>query len=303
MNRYYAVKVGRTPGIYNSWNECNLQVKSFSGAKYKSFSTMDEAKAYLGQEPEIIPEGIPYAYVDGSFNAIGTGIYGYGGFLMDGDTKYILTGSGDDEEQAKMRNVTGEICGAMAAVEKAVELGIKELIIYYDYEGVAAWAKHEWKANKPGTAAYVDFMDRSKVKLYFKHVTAHTGVAGNEEAVAAGIDLAHDENTSILSYNDENSLACVLAIAYYYARNDYIFLREFPSGKGYADIVLIPRENVKTPALVIELKYDSTVDTAIEQIKNKQYPAKISEYTGNILLVGINYNKQTKKHTCRIQKA
>ena len=76
MNRYYAVKVGRTPGIYNSWNECNLQVKSFSGAKYKSFSTMDEAKAYLGQEPEIIPEGIPYAYVDGSFNAIGTGIYG-----------------------------------------------------------------------------------------------------------------------------------------------------------------------------------------------------------------------------------
>ena len=128
-------------------------------------------------------------------------------------------------------------------------------------------------------------------------------LAGNEEAVAAGIDLAHDENTSILSYNDENSLACVLAIAYYYARNDYIFPREFPSGKGYADLVLIPRENAKTPALVIELKYDSTVDTAIEQIKNKQYPAKISEYTGNILLVGINYNKQTKKHTCRIEKA
>ena len=124
---------------------------------------------------------------------------------------------------------------------------------------------------------------------------------GDSEAVARGIDVAHDENTSILSYNDENSLACVLSIAYYYAKNDYIMHRELPSGKGFADIVLIPRKNIDSPAIVLELKYNQDADTAISQIRRKQYPAKIAEYTDNLLLVGINYDKQLKTHQCRIE--
>jgi hypothetical protein len=126
---------------------------------------------------------------------------------------------------------------------------------------------------------------------------------GDEEAVAQGVDAVHDENTSILSYNNENSLACVLSIAYYYAKNDYVMYREFPSGKGFADIVLIPRKNVDSPALVIELKCDQTVEAAIDQIKRKNYPAKLADYAGNLLLVGINYDRKTKTHTCRIEKA
>ena len=125
----------------------------------------------------------------------------------------------------------------------------------------------------------------------------------DEEAVACGVDAAHDENTSILSYNNENSLACVLSIAYYYAKNDYIIHRELASGKGFADLALIPRKNVDSPALVIELKYNKDADSAIDQIKRKQYPAKLTEYSGNILLVGINYDRQTKTHTCRIEQA
>ena len=125
---------------------------------------------------------------------------------------------------------------------------------------------------------------------------------GDEEAVAKGVDAAHDENTSILSYNDENSLACVLTIAYYYAANDYIVHRELATGKGFADIVLIPRKNVDSPALVIELKYDKAVDTALEQIKKKQYPAKVAQYADNMLLVGITYNRETKQHACRIER-
>ena len=124
---------------------------------------------------------------------------------------------------------------------------------------------------------------------------------GDSEAVARGIDVAHDEHTSILSYNDENSLACVLSIAYYYAKNDYIMYRELPSGKGFADIVLIPRKHIDSPAIVLELKYNQDVDTAISQIRRKQYPAKIAEYTDNLLLVGINYDKQLKTHQCRIE--
>ena len=98
---------------------------------------------------------------------------------------------------------------------------------------------------------------------------------GNEQAVARAIDLAHDENTSILAYNDENSLACVLTVAYIWARNEYIIHREYATGKGYADLVMIPRRNVNKPALVIELKFNHSADTAIDQIKQKNYPAQV----------------------------
>ena len=132
----------------------------------------------------------------------------------------------------------------------------------------------------------------------------------NEEAVARGIELTHDEETSILSYNDENSLACVLSIAYYYAKNDYVMHRELATGKGFADLVFIPRRNVDSPALLIELKArplregrgGSSVDAAIDQIRRKQYPAKLAEYTGDILLVGINYDRDTKTHSCKIER-
>ena len=126
-------------------------------------------------------------------------------------------------------------------------------------------------------------------------------LAGNEAAVARGIDIAHDEHTSILSYNDENSLACVLSIAYYYAHNDYIIHREMASGKGFADLVLIPRKNVDSPAIVIELKYNKDADTAISQILRRDYPAKVAQYVGNLLLVGISYDKDTKQHECHIR--
>ena len=129
-----------------------------------------------------------------------------------------------------------------------------------------------------------------------------TTLRGDADAVARGVDAAHDENTSILSYNDENSLACVLSIAYYYAANNYIIHRELATGKGFADLVLIPRKNVDSPAIVIELKYDKAVDTAIEQIRRKQYPSKVSQYTDNLLLVGITYDCDSKQHQCRIER-
>ena len=125
---------------------------------------------------------------------------------------------------------------------------------------------------------------------------------GNSDYVAKTLDAAHTEHTSILSYNDENSLACVISLAYYYARNDYHIHREYPTGEGYADLVLIPRKNVSSPALVIELKYDKDTQAAISQIKNKNYPQKITDYTGDILLVGINYDKNTKHHECQIER-
>ena len=127
-------------------------------------------------------------------------------------------------------------------------------------------------------------------------------LCGNSEYVAKALRAIHSDKSSIFSYNDENSLACVLSLAYYYARNDYHIHREYPTGEGYADLVLIPRKNVSSPALVIELKYDKSTQAAISQIKARNYPQTVADYTGDILLVGINYDKDTKQHECQIER-
>lgn len=127
-------------------------------------------------------------------------------------------------------------------------------------------------------------------------------IDGKEDAVAAAIDTIHADNTSVLQYNDENSLACVLTIAYYTAKRDYFMIREFPAGKGFADIVLLPRPSCMRPAVVLELKYDKTAVTAISQIHEKRYAETLKDFVGEVVLVGINYDRQTKQHDCRIEK-
>ncbi|MCD8103568.1 MAG: ATP-binding protein [Lachnospiraceae bacterium] len=129
-------------------------------------------------------------------------------------------------------------------------------------------------------------------------------IACDEEQVAEFIEQAHTENVSILKYNDENSLSYVISLAYYSSRKTYTLHREVPAGKGFADIVFVPRNGVTTPAMIIELKYNQSAETAIEQAKNRNYADFFKDYKGDILLVGINYSKDDpdKKHTCRIEK-
>ena len=125
---------------------------------------------------------------------------------------------------------------------------------------------------------------------------------GEAERVAEAIGRIHSDNTSILQYNDENSLACVLALAYYAAKNKYVMVRELPTGKGFADLVLVPRRNVDMPALVLELKHNATAETAIKQIKDKHYSDSLVDYVGEVFLVGVNYDKRKKKHQCEIER-
>ena len=128
-------------------------------------------------------------------------------------------------------------------------------------------------------------------------------LACDGEKVAELIEQSHQDNTSILKYNDENSLSCVLSLAYYSARKSYIIERELPAGKGFADLVFKPRSNNSNPAMIVELKYDGSAESAIEQIKEKQYTDCLKDYSGEVLLVGINYDKESKKHSCKIEKA
>jgi len=126
--------------------------------------------------------------------------------------------------------------------------------------------------------------------------------ARDAETVAAGVEAAHVE-TSHLTYNDENALAYTLSLAFYAAREYYTTIRELPTGKGFADLVFLPRPfHPEKPAVLIELKWDDGADTAIEQIKRKEYPAALKDYQGKLLLVGVSYAKNTRTHECVIER-
>lgn len=125
----------------------------------------------------------------------------------------------------------------------------------------------------------------------------------NAKAVADGIAEIHSETASLLKYNNEHSLTCTILMAYYSAKANYLNpIMEFPSGQGFSDVVYLPRRNVNLPALVIELKWNKSAEGAVHQIKKKQYASWIEGYTGNILLIGISYNKKEKLHECIIEK-
>ena len=127
----------------------------------------------------------------------------------------------------------------------------------------------------------------------------------NGNAVAKEIEKIHREYTSVIQYNNENSLSSVLSIAYLSSMQYYFKpIREFPAGRGFADFVFIPKPEFQNyyPALVVELKWDKSVRAALDQIRDRKYPESVACYAGELLLVGINYNEKTKEHECRIEK-
>lgn len=194
-NKVYAVKKGRTPGIYMTWDDCKAQVDGFPGAEYKSFADAAEAAAYLGiagsgdgqGNGESFPEGVR-AYVDGSYD-VSTGRFSCGVVMIrtnaDGSIKTReISQAFDDEEAAQQRNVAGEIMGAKTAIDFCLRNGIDEVEIYHDYEGIGKWADGEWKAKNPLTQAYAGYVAkaRERMKITFVKVAAHTGNKYNELA-------------------------------------------------------------------------------------------------------------------------
>lgn len=185
------MKAGKTPGVYLTWEECKAQVEGFSGAIYKSFPTMAEAESYAGvtaspesEKPDFsCKRGEAIAYVDGSYN-VSTQEYSCGVvFITEGEEIHIAR-KGENRELASMRNVAGEILGAELAMKKAVELGIRKLDIYHDYQGIASWCLGEWKTNKEGTRAYKEYFDsvKQQVEIHFVKVKGHSGDKYNDRA-------------------------------------------------------------------------------------------------------------------------
>ena len=191
--KYYAVRQGRSTGIFTTWDDCKAQVQGYSGAVYKSFPTEAEALQFLAGEaaaPEAPDRteqpaaGEMVAYVDGSFH-LEKRMFAYGAVIFYEGREYRFAGSDADAELAEMRNVAGEIRGAEQAMAFAAEQGASVLHIYHDYEGIARWCTGEWQAKKPGTQKYRQFYQNIRqqgVQVVFHKVKGHSGDTYNELA-------------------------------------------------------------------------------------------------------------------------
>ncbi|WP_099468749.1 ribonuclease H1 domain-containing protein [Konateibacter massiliensis] len=186
--KFYAVKVGKTPGIYASWTECQNQINGYSGAVYKGFAMKEEAEAFLkGEvlEKKLIEQqkSEAIAYVDGSYDS-SSNSFSYGMVFIYEGKELHLSNRYDDSDLAEMNNVAGEIKGAEAAMQYCLENNIDSVTIYHDYEGIAKWCNGEWKAKKAGTIAYANYYKEvsQKIKILFMKVKAHSGDKYNEIA-------------------------------------------------------------------------------------------------------------------------
>ena len=194
--KFYAVKSGRQTGIFKTWDECKKSVTGFSGAQFKSFPTMEEAKEYItGKTIRPLPDDGAAAYVDGSYN-VKTGVYGFGAVILINGEEIEINGAGNDTEAAKMRNVAGEIEGAKRVMQWALDNNVKSLDIYYDYKGIECWCSGEWKTNKIHTAAYAEFYKQASkaVDIVFHKVKGHSGDKYNDIADALAKNAAGVEN-------------------------------------------------------------------------------------------------------------
>ena len=185
MGKYYAVKNGRTTGIFDNWKDVQKAVIGYSNANYKGFETKEEAKEWLNKKAVVIDPAsklLAIAYVDGSYDNKHK-LYSYGCVIFSEDSTYTLN-SVDFSEDSKTRNIAGELTGARKAIEWCLDHDIKNLILYHDYIGIQKWADHEWKCNIPLTENYQKFIDsiRNKVTIQFCKCAAHTGIRYNELA-------------------------------------------------------------------------------------------------------------------------
>ena len=207
--RFYAVRKGRETGIFDNWQQCSESVHGYKGAVYKSFPDRGSAEEYLQNDcDQAIDKSLPYAYIDGSFKPA-AGVYGYGGFISDQGKYYLIQGTGDNPMFSKERNVSGEVIGTLQTIWKAVNLGITELNLYFDYEGIEQWATGGWSAKSELSRRYRDAMQRirDRITIHFIKVEGHTGIEGNEIAdilakQAVGVKLRKKDTAAIEEFKE-----------------------------------------------------------------------------------------------------
>ena len=205
--KFYAVRVGRVPGIYQTWRQAEEQIKGFSSAEFKAFDREEDALKYISEtknekldvsddeddinnklkmEIQGLQDGEVIAFVDGSYSedVDGREKYSFGVVLITNESEDILYKAFVNDAYMGSRNIAGEIEGVKQAILWAIQSNKNSIKIYYDYEGIEKWAKKEWKAKKDISREYSKFFDEKSnlIKIDFQHVKAHAGILYNEKA-------------------------------------------------------------------------------------------------------------------------
>lgn len=186
MKKYYAVRKGRVPGIYSTWDECKEQVTEFKGAEFKSFKLLEDAENYMNNTSKTTDtQSDAVAYVDGSYSKE-LNMFSYGAVLFYNGEKYEFCKAFSDPELISMHNVAGEIKGSEFVMQYCIDNNIKSVDIFYDYEGIEKWCTGEWKTNKSGTQNYKHFYTEASknLKVKFIKVKGHSGDEYNDLADA-----------------------------------------------------------------------------------------------------------------------
>lgn len=202
-SKFYAVRIGRVPGVYRTWEQAKQQTEGFSGADFKSFATEEEAASYIeyddynehrndnvtnsdiDKQINNIQEGDVIAFVDGSYSKNENDEkYSFGVILITNDNENALYKAYINREYMESKNVAGEIEGVKQAILWSIANNKTRIKIFYDYEGIEKWATKEWCANVLVSQHYVEFLDEysNKIKIEFEHVKAHSGITYNEKA-------------------------------------------------------------------------------------------------------------------------
>lgn len=196
--KYYAVKQGREPGIYNTWEDAHEQILNYKNAMFKSFSSEEEAEDYLegrktknekvndfiNQQIKALDSDTVLAFVDGSFSDSinGEKRYSFGAILVTDKGEKILYGSYNNADKIDLRNIAGELKGVKEAVLWAIKNDRKNIKVFYDYCGIERWGKGEWSAKNKTTQSYYQFIQEKLqlINIDFYHVESHTGIDYNE---------------------------------------------------------------------------------------------------------------------------
>lgn len=324
-SKVYAVRKGKKTGLFYSWEDCKASVHGFQGAVYKSFLTEEEANAYLNGDSSaedadktaqdskgangLSLQNQIIAYVDGSFDK-SIGKYAFGCVIITPDGEIIReSGSGNNPESLAIRNVAGEMLGAMHAVKWSIENGYSAVKIFYDYMGIEMWATGGWQAKNALTQKYAAYMQKCnhKIAISFQKVMAHTGDKYNEEAdkLAKAALLKKDEISE--GKQDVKKLAVIFpGIGYHTDKPLLYYSKKLAAANGF-EIVDVAYGNfpkdVKDSAEKMEAAYHSALNQSEELLQNVHFQeyGKIVFISKSIgTAVAASYAAEHNLQTCNI---
>ncbi len=277
------------------------------GLEFEQMSAWYDGYSFSSVQHVYSPNSVMSAVYNGEFGNYWTqsetyeSLKGYISMNFDGLKDSVIAMLGGEAVTVAIRTFQNDVT-SFKSKDDVLTLLIHLGYLSYDEKKQKAFIPNQEVADAFADAVKGDKWEDVETLIRESEDLLEATIRGDSDAVAVALEKVHELNSSVLQYNNEASLSSAIMIAYYTARRFYKIVPEFPGGKGFADLMFLPGKDTDKPALLIELKYNQEADAAIRQIHEKRYDGDLKKYFGNLLLVGINYDRKTKKHSCVIER-